>query len=332
MTDVNIHPSTPAGSVRRAFSLDLANGRDLGIVGCFVALFVGLSIWSDVFFSAQNFATILEQWAPVMIIAVAGTLVLIAGELDISVGAIFAISGVAAAKFANATGSVFLGCVAAVLVGLACGLVNATITLLGRVNSLIGTLGSSLVIRGLALLVTGGFIVQATPSGFDNLGVHSWFGLRWSVWVMLVWVIAVGILLHLTVFGRWVFAAGGNAEAARLSGISVGRVKTIVFMLSGVAAGLAGLLAASKVSAGQADVGNGLEFQVLAAVVLGGTSLAGGAGAVWRTVLGVMILAMIGNGLNLLAVDPVYQQIVQGTIVVVAVAVDVWAQRGRTKA
>ncbi|MDI6908576.1 ABC transporter permease [Nocardioides sp.] len=331
MTEANVGQTTPAPPARRAFSLDLAHGRDLGIVACFVALFLALTFSSDVFFSAQNFATILEQWAPVMIIAVAGTLVLVAGDLDISVGAIFAISGVAAAKFANDTGSVILGCVAAVIAGLACGLVNAAITLIGRVNSLIGTLGSSLVIRGLALLITGGFIVQAAPVGFDTLGVDSWLGLRWSVWVMFVWVGAVAVLLHLTVFGRRVFAVGGNIEAARLAGIPVGSVKAVVFVVSGMSAGLAGLLAASKVNAGQAEVGVGLEFQVLAAIVLGGTSLAGGAGAVWRTVLGVMILAMIGNGLNLLAVDPVYQQIVQGTIVVTAVAVDAWAQRGRNK-
>jgi ribose transport system permease protein len=310
----------------------LAKGRDLGIVVCFVALFVALTMASDVFFSARNFASILEQWSPVMVMAVAGTVVVIVGELDISVGAVFAISGVTAAMAANATGSVTVGVLAAAVTGTACGLVNAAITLIGRVNSLIGTLGTALVVRGLALVITGGFIVQAKHAGFDTLGVSRWLGLRWSAWLMIAWTLVMAVVLHRTVFGRWAFAAGGNGEAARLAGVSVGRVKTIVFACSGLSAGIAGLLAASKVNAGQAEVGTGLEFQVLAAIVLGGTSLRGGAGAIWRTVLGVLMLAMIGNGLNLLAIDPVYQQIVQGVIVVSAVAVDAWAQRSRGRA
>jgi ribose transport system permease protein len=312
-----------------ASRMDLAKARDLGIVLAFLILFVTLSLASDVFLTPTNLGNVLEQWAPVAIMAVAGTFVLIAGGLDISVGAIYAISGVMAAQAVNATGSIAVGCVVACAVGLAFGIANGAITTLGRVNSLIATLGSGLMIRGLALVATGGFIVVVENQAFRVLGGTEVLGLRWSAWIMFGWVLALSVLLHRTVFGRWVFAVGGNAEAARLSGIRVDGVKAATFALSGLAAGIAGLLAASKVGAGQAEVGVGMEFQVLAAIVLGGNSMLGGAGAIWRTVLGVFMLAMIGNGLNLLAVDPVYQQIVQGAIVVLAVALDAWTQRTR---
>jgi ribose transport system permease protein len=322
-------PAAAAPRGRRAPAMDLPRVRDYGIVMCFVALFVVLSVSSDAFLTGSNFANILEQWAPIGIMAAAGTLVLIAGGLDISVGAIYAISGVIAVKAGNATSSVVLGVLAGFGAGLGLGVFNGLITTVGRINSLIGTLGSGLAIRGLALVISGGFIVEAQDDGFEVLGRNDFLGLKLSVFVFAAWVLAMILVLHKTLFGRYIYAVGGNAEAARLSGVRVNWVRGVAFAVSGLSAGIAGVLGASRVGAGQGDVGLGFEFTVLAAIVLGGNSLLGGAGAIWRTILGVFILAMIGNGLNLLAIDPVYQQIVQGAIILLAVGVDAWAQRKR---
>lgn len=317
------------GAGRRRPKLELARVRDYGIVVCFLALFVTLSFASDAFLTQKNFTNILEQWAPIGIMAAAGTLVLIAGGLDISVGAIYAITGVIAVKVANGASSVVIGVIAGFGAGLALGVFNGLITTVGRINSLIGTLGSALIVRGLALLISGGFIVEAKVGGLDSLAQDGVLGLKFSVWLFIAWTAVMMIVLHRTLLGRYVYAVGGNPEASRLSGVRVNWVKGATFALSGLAAGIAGVLGASRVNAGQGDVGVGYEFTVLAAIVLGGNSLLGGAGAVWRTVVGVLILAMIGNGLNLLAVDPIYQQIVQGSIILLAVGVDAWAQRAK---
>jgi ribose transport system permease protein len=315
-------PAAPAGERR------MARIRDYGIVGFFLALFVVLSVSSDVFLTSDNLSNMVEQWAPIGIMACAGTLVLIAGGLDISVGAIFALSGVVAAKAANATDSALIGWLAGCGAGAALGACNGFVTTVGRVNSIIGTLASGLIVRGLAIAITGGFIVEASDA-FGVLGKDRALGLSLSTYVLVVWVVVMIIVLHRTVFGRYIYAAGDNPEAARLSGVPVHWVRGTTFVISGLSAGIAGVIAASRVGAGQAEAGAGIEFQVLAAIVLGGVSLVGGAGAVWRTVLGVLLLAMIGNGLNLLGVDPLYQMIVQGGIILIAVAVDAWAQRSR---
>jgi ribose transport system permease protein len=144
---------------------------------------------------------------------------------------------------------------------------------------------------------------------------------------MVVFVAITAFVLARTVFGRYVYAIGGNPEAARLAGVNVDRVRAATFVLSGFAAGLGGVLATSRVATGQADAGTGLEFSVIAGIVVGGTSIAGGEGAVWRTVIGVLFIALIGNGFDLLGVNVIYQQIVQGTIIVAAVAFDAWSRR-----
>ena len=136
-----------------------------------------------------------------------------------------------------------------------------------------------------------------------------------------------GFLLTRTTFGRYVYAVGANPAAARLSGVRVSRVRMVTFALSGLSAGLAGIIVSSRISTGQADAGIGIEFSVIAAVVIGGTSIYGGEGAIWRTVLGVLFLAMIGNGFNLLNINPTYQQIIQGAVIVAAVGVDAWSRR-----
>ena len=319
--------ATGAAKRRQLPRLRLSMLADLGIVITFVGLFAALSLASSTFLTSGNLLNILDQWSTVGIIAFGGTLVLIAGGFDLSVGAIFAISGVVAAKVANAE-SVELGVVAGIAIGLGFGIANGLLTTIGRINPFIATLGSAIVIRGLALVLTGGFIVTVDDESFSSVARETVGAARLPVFYLLAFALLSGFILNRMVLGRYIFAVGNNAEAARLSGVRVSVVRGATYAISGLCAGVAGVIGASRVQSGQADVGVGIELTVIAAIVLGGTSILGGEGAIWRTAMGVLILAMIGNGLNLLAVDPVYQDIIQGGIVLLAVAIDGWTRRG----
>jgi ribose transport system permease protein len=193
-------------------------------------------------------------------------------------------------------------------------------------NPLVATLGSSLVISGLAVVLTNGMLVTVTQTSFSSLGQGTVFTIKYSIIMWGVFALACGILLSRTVFGRFIYASGGNALAARLSGVRVGVIRTAAYAISGLSAGMAGVLVASRVSTGEADVGTTLPLTVIAAIVIGGTSILGGEGAIWRTILGVLLLALIGNGFDLLGVNPIYQQILQGGIILTAVGIDAWAR------
>lgn len=300
--------------------------RDLGILLAFVALFVGLSVATDTFLTQRNLLNILDQSAPLGIIACAITICIIAGIFDVSTGAIFAVSAVVATKVANSADPT-LGLVAGVVAGLGLGILNGVLIHYTRINSFIGTLATSIVYRGIAILVTGGMIVTVTDASFSKLGTQELLSAKYSVYVFAAFFLLTAFLLARTTFGRYVYAVGGNPEAARLSGIRVGLVLGACYALSGFAAGVAGVLAASRTSSAQANLGMGLELSAIAAAVVGGTSILGGEGAVWRGILGVLTLAIIGNGFDLLSVNTTYQQLVQGVLILLAVAVDQLVRR-----
>lgn len=313
---------------RRASVLDRIDVRSYGIVLSFLGLFIVLSLASDKFLTQRNLLNILDQSAPVGIVACGVTIGIIAGVFDLSVGAIFAVAAVAACKLALLTNS-WLGIVVGMLFGAVLGIVNGVLVNAVQINSFIATLSSSIVFRGIAILVTGGMIVTVTDETFSILGTDTFLGAKYTVWVFIIFILATSFLLSRTALGRYFYAVGGNAEAASLSGIRVEQVRTIAFVISGLAAGIAGVLAASRTSSAQPDLGMDLALQAIAASVVGGTSIMGGQGAIWRAVLGVLILAMIGNGFNLLGIDTIYQQIVQGLLIMLAVGLDQLLRRRR---
>lgn len=321
-TDAPRYAPGPARSVRQL--------RDYGIVIAFLALFVGLSIGSPVFLTERNLLNLAEQYSQVGIIACGVTLVIIAGGFDLSAGAIYAFAGVVAAKVGLSAGAV-PGLAAGVLAGGALGAVNGLALALFRVNSFIGTLASSYVFRGAATVITGGFLVRLSDDNFRALGTDDLFGVSYAIIVFVVVALLCGFTLQRTRFGRYLFAVGGNREAARLSGIRVRWIQGAVFTISGLCAGLAGTLSASQLSSGRADAGAGLELTAIAAVVIGGTSINGGEGAIWRTILGVFFIAILGNGFNVLGIDAFYQLIAQGLIIFGCVALDGWARRDAAK-
>jgi ribose transport system permease protein len=311
-----------AGAWRRGVSV----AREYGIVLAFLILFVTLAIASPAFLTGDNLRNILDQNAAMGIMACAGTLLFIAGGFDLSIGAVFALTGVVCAQVAGEAG-IALAVLAGLAAGTCVGAVNGVVSTVGRVNAFVGTLASSIIVRGLALLASGGALVTVADPSFAVLGSDSVGPIKITVLCWLVFALACGFVLWRTTLGEAIYACGGNPEAARLSGIRVSLVRGALFALSGFSAALAGILEASRVSTGQSDAGLGLELTVVAGIVVGGTSIYGGAGAIWRTTLGVLLLALIGNGFTLLGVTADYQQMFQGAIILGAVALDAWARR-----
>ena len=295
--------------------------RDYGIVVAFVALFVTLSIASDVFLTKDNMINLAFQAAPVGIMACGGALVFIAGGFDLSVGAVASFSAVIAGKVFVAGGPpLWPAFILGALTGLGFGIGNGLLVTVARVNAFIATLASSIIVYGLAVAVTGGFLISiddASP-GVRSVWASVW-GINYPIFVWLGFALFCGFLLSRTTFGRYVYAVGGNAEAARLSGVRVGVVRTATFAISGLSG------AASPASSWSPRSGPrrrtretpAYTFDAITAVVLGGVSILGGEGAIWRAVLGAFFLQMIGNGFNLLNVKPEYQSVFKGSILIV---------------
>lgn len=320
-----------AGERRGLLHVGLGALRDYGVVVTFGLLFVILSIASPSFLTPRNLLNVLDQQSTIGIVACAMTLVIIGGGFDLSAGAIYTLAGIAAAMTTNAANPAF-GFLAALVVGSVLGCINGAIISGFRINAFVATLASGLMIRGAAFAVTGGFLVTVSNKSFSLIGLGEIPAgpakIKVTILLFAAFAIACGFLLERTKFGRHVFAVGGNPEAALLSGIQVDWIRLTTFVISGFAAGLAGLINASRLRQGTTDSGSGIELDAIAAVIIGGTSIAGGEGAIWRTIVGVLLLALIGNGFNLLHVDIYYQDIAKGAIIVLAVAVDALSKRG----
>jgi ribose transport system permease protein len=282
--------------------------RRVGILIPFVILFAVLSLTSESFATKTNLLNILDQQSATLIIAAAGTLVLVAGGIDLSVGATYSLAAVTSAHFAlhtNPAVAIALGIGAGLLVGLANGVITATF----RINALITTLAMSFVVSGIAGLVTkGNLLVLFDRPGFGKFARTELLTVRTSIWLMIVAVLVIGFVLSSTTAGRYMYAAGGNAEAARLAGVRVNAVRILAFALSGGAAGLAGVIDTSRVLSAQASTGDtALAFTVLAGIVV--------------------FIALIGNGYILLGLDPLYEQITMGVILLLAVGLDALTRR-----
>ena len=303
--------------------------RSAGILTPFLILFVALSIGSAPLLTKTNLLNILDQQSATLVIAVAGTFVLISGGIDLSVGAVYGLASVVFGELAAHGWNPTLAIIAGVLSGVVVGLANGVVSTFFRINSLIATLAMSFVIAGIASLVTAGNLVLISDHGASDIAASQFIGVNMSTWVMVIVVVVLGLVLARSTYGRYVYAAGGNAEAARFAGVRVNLVRVIAFALSGGAAALGGILDSARVLEGNSTNNTTLTFTVLAGMVVGGTSILGGEGAVWRTVIGVLLIALIGNGYGLLSLNPLYEQITLGAIMLLAVGLDAWSRQVR---
>jgi ribose transport system permease protein len=318
-------PSHPAETAsRRGFHV-----RDYGILVAVVAIVIALSLSTSTFMTSGNIINLLDQCAEVGLLATGATVCILSGVFDLTASASLALSAIIGVEVTRHT-NVALGFVTAVLAGAAIGWVTGMIVVRSGVNSFIATLATSIVYRGVAQIVTAGAIIYPLASQADNWNVLTWpslFNLTSATIVFIVVVIIIGLVVAFTTFGRRLYAVGGNAEAARLSGIRIGSVHVSAYMISGICSALAGLILASRAGSASSSMATGEELTAIAAAVIGGTSILGGEGAVWRGVVGALLLTLIGNGFNLLGWNTTYQQVVQGCLILLAVTIDRWLRK-----
>ena len=301
--------------------------KKYGIAVITISLFLILSLTTEGFFTERNIRNLLDQQSTILIAASFMTIVIISGNFDISISAIFVVAPLFALNIENATGNILLSVLGGVSLGVILGSFNALVVTYFKVNSFIATLATSFMFFGFGYLISDRSLMRPVTDSYQQIARTKFFDITSATWISLVVVIVASILLTRTRFGRNVFATGGNQEAARLAGINVPQVQAITFILLGAAAALAGIVNSSRSISAQPSDDFSFVFAVLTAVIVGGTSIMGGKGAIWRTVAAAFFLAFMNNGFNLLQVDPLWQRIILGLVIVIAVALDSWSQR-----
>jgi ribose transport system permease protein len=303
----------------------------------FLILLIGFfALTTQGFFTSNNALNVIRQMSILAIAAFGSSYIIFSGGLDLSIGSNAALAGVVAALVARDTQAVLpveASWVIGIVVGGIVGLINGLIIVQFKISPIITTLGSLTIARGLALLLTGGVSLFGVPTDFQGLGRGFVIPglLANPVAIMLILLIVGWLVLKRTTFGMYVYAIGGNEEAARLSGVPVKRVKTMVYLIGGATAGLAGVVLASRLGSGQAAGSQGLELDVITAIVLGGASIAGGSGGIIGTFAGVLILSILENGMTLANIDPFWQQIVKGLALLIAVGLEELRKRRRPR-
>jgi ribose transport system permease protein len=281
------------------------------------------SIKSPRFLSLDNWFALSSQYAYLLLIGAGATLVIVSGGIDLSVGSVVALAGVATADaLVNHHAPVWVGILVGVGVGALAGLVNGLIITRLRVPAFIATLGTLLVARGLALRLARGVTIDGTPDAFNALAYARPLGIPAPLLLVAAVLVLVGFVLRRTAFGRYVYAVGANETATRASGVPVARVRVWVYVLGGALAGVAGLVETARLGSGIPTGGQNYELDVVTAVVVGGASLSGGEGGVVGTLLGALLIAVLRNGANLLGVDPFDQNVYIGLLIIGAVALD----------
>ena len=317
--DANTATVTSGRGRRAALDWLFHSPLALPLVGLIVVSIL-MAFASDNFFTLNNILNVLRQVSVVAILAVGMTFVILTGGIDLSVGAVMALSGtIAAGLMVNMGLPGGGGLIAALLVGLGLGLFNGALVAWGKMPAIIVTLATMGMARGLGLIYSGGYPISGLP------GWVSWFGvgrigiIPVPVVIMVIVYALAWVLLQRTPFGRHVYAIGGNETAARLSGVRTRRVKLAVFAISGVTASLAAIVLTGRLMSGQPNAGVGFELDAIAAVVLGGTAIAGGRGLILGTLIGAVLLGILNNGLNLVGINPYMQDVIKGLIILLAI-------------
>jgi ribose transport system permease protein len=301
-------------------------GKPWSGVAILLAFYIGLiiifSILSPFFLTQRNMLAIGSNVSFIGLMAAAGTPLIIAGGLDLSVAAVAGLTGVTIAIVHSSGVPVWLAVAVALCVGAFVGLVNGLFATKLKLNPLIVTLGMMSIVSGTALIFTGGLTRALMVPGFNWIGQGRFFDVPVPIILMAITYIALAVVLARTRFGRFVYAAGGNAEASRLIGLPVERVQMILYVISGISGAVAGTMLAAQLGAAAPNAASTHLLTVIAAIILGGTSLYGGRGSVWGTLLAVLILGTLGNGLTLLDVSSFWQDVTRGVVLMLAVSLD----------
>jgi ribose transport system permease protein len=318
MSDITRPAPAPGSLLAR-----LAGNNQLVLLVILVVLCIAISMGAPQFYSVENVIAILRQCSLVLIIAAGMTMLLIAAEVDLSVGASLAFSGVVAMDVTNKTGSVAMGAAAGILFGGLVGVFNGLVVTRLRVNSLIATIATMMILQGGVFLYSREAVQNMhLQRAFTDISTGYIGPIPVPVIIAAVVFVVAYVVLRHTTLGRYIYATGANERAARLSGIRPERLKLIVFVVTGLLTGLAGLILASLMNAGQPTAGRGFELTVVAAVILGGTSLTGGRGSLLGTLLGVLVLKVIDNGIIILRWDQNLQMVVPGVVIILATYLD----------
>jgi putative xylitol transport system permease protein len=293
-----------------------------GILIAFVLIVILMSVLSPAFMTWINVLNVVRQSSIIGIMAVGVTFVILTGGIDLSVGSVLSVAGMIAAGTLQSGGSTLSAVLVGLGVGIACGLFNGLFVTVGRITPFVVTLGMMSIARGITLIYSNGYPISGFEPSFRFIGGGSIFGMPFPIILFIFSVAFAWFILRYTRLGRYTYAIGGNEETVNLSGINVRFYKTIVYMISGATAGISALILTSRLNSAGPTAGLTYELDVIASVVIGGTSLSGGRGSVWGTLIGALLIAIINNGMNLLGISPYFQQLVKGIIIISAVLID----------
>lgn len=308
--------------------------KKYAIIGILLLFVIALSLLTQgTFLQPQNLINVIRQVSAIGIIATGMTFVIIINGIDLSVGSIVAVSAVVSTSLAQSPEAsvimypglqlpVIVAVLAGLLAGALLGLINGSLVAGFGIAPFIATLGMMTAARGLALIYSGGRPISRLQPAFNWIGQGDLLFIPVPIWILAIVAITAHVVLNFTRFGRHTYAIGGNEQAARVSGIKLNKVKIGIFTLSGLLAGLAGMVLAARIGSGNPQLGTGIELDAITAAVIGGTSFNGGIGTIWGTIIGALIIGIINNGLDLLNVSPFMQQVVKGCIIVLAIIID----------
>lgn len=297
--------------------------KNNGILIVLLLICLGLAILSPYFLTVNNILNIIRQSSIYGVIAVGMTFVILTGGIDLSVGSILALSGAIAAGLMKNNGvAPLVAALIALLVGAGIGLINGLLVTVGRIAPFVVTLGMVTIARGLTLIYTKGYPISGFGPGFRKLGGGYVLGIPIPVIIFIAAVLIAWFILNHTRLGRYTYAIGGNEETVKLSGINVKFYKTMVYVIVGLMSSLSALILSARLNSAEAVAGQGYELDVIAAVVIGGTSLSGGRGSIIGTLIGALLIGTINNGMNLLGISPYFQQVVKGALIIGAVILD----------
>jgi len=317
----------------RTFSKTLI--KKYGIVLILLGIFTLMSILSPAFLKTRNLLNVVRQISVIGLIGMGVTIVIITTGIDLSSGSVIALSAVIAASLAQRAGweaamypslagklPLIVPVAAGLLVGIVCGFLNGWTIAKFKIPPFIATLGMMTIARGFALLYSDGRPVSSLTDSYNFIGQGEVLGIPFPIIILATMAVITHVMLNNTKFGRHIYAIGGNEQAARISGLDVGKMLILIYTYAGFLSGLAGIVLSSRISSGQPGLGTGYELDAIASAVIGGTSFSGGIGTVWGTMVGALIIGVLNNGLDLLNVSAYWQQIVKGLIIVIAIILD----------